>query len=301
MSSSDEYRKSPPPAREHRPSSSTPETPRKRRRASTASSRYRSHKQPRRHAVESHYNDEYRVLFNDHVAKAASRFEVNETARDSALQIGSSLWAAKEKAVFFAALERLGRHDLPGIAGAIGTKSQAESRTFLLTLQDAARDRGDTKLTLRDIPAAIELGPACDLQLERAADALARHQERHEASLEKERYGEYWLVTPRIADRIDDAINGVVRHRSVSAPINDEPKKAGSGIAGSCIPCKTRKVKCDRAFPCGRCFRSQRNCEYPEGIVAAQSVDAPRAVSRPRSASGLAESGPDQVGGGSVG
>jgi RNA polymerase I-specific transcription initiation factor RRN5 len=284
----------------HRQSTSTPETPRKRRRASTISSRQRRHKQPRRHDVESHYSDEYRGLFNEHVKNAASRFEVHETARDSTSQIGLSLWTPKEKAVFFAALERLGRDNLPGIARATGTKSAPEIRDFLLTLQDAAVERGDTKLTLRDIPAAIDLAPACNQQLERAADALAWYQERHEASLEQERYGEYWLITPHIADDIDDAINGVVRPRSASTPY-DEPKRAGSGIAGSCIPCKTRKVKCDRGRPCGRCVRTQRECEYPGGTIDAVKADETHVDARPRSASGLADNEHDEAGGGFVG
>lgn len=264
--------------------------------------RYRSHKQLRRHDVESNYNDDYRLLFNEQVEAAASRFEIATDVRDNATQIGSSFWTPDEKAVFFAALERLGRDDLPGIAGAIGTKSEFEARAFLLTLQSAADDRGDTRLTLRDVPAAIELSGECSEHLERVADALAWYQERHEASLEQERYGEYWLITPQIADDIDDAINGEVRPRSVSTASELEPRRPRSGIALSCISCKTRKVKCDRGFPCGRCAQNDRECEYPESIAdVGEAKDPPRASVRPRSASGIPASEHEQIGGGYVG
>lgn len=208
--------------------------PRKRRRlASTDSSRRRNHKELRRTNIEDKYNDDYRVLFNEHVALAASRLEVDDSARHHSKQIGSSVWSSKEQAVFFAALARLGRDDTAGMARAIGTKSDPETRDFLLSLQDAAVKQGDARLTLRDIPAAIELGEQCDRQLEYAADALAWYQERLEAALEQERYGEYWLITPQVAAEIEDAVNGVSRRRSVSIPPQRiEPQRTWSGVAG---------------------------------------------------------------------
>jgi RNA polymerase I-specific transcription initiation factor RRN5 len=284
--------------------SSTPDTPRKRRRlASDASSRRsRRHKELRRSDVEDRYNDDYRLLFNEHVARAASRFDVNESARRSSIQIGSSVWSTKEQDVFFAALERLGRDDTPGIAGAIGTKSEAETRDFLLTLQDAAVERGDTRLTLRDIPAAIQLGSECDRQLEHAADALAWYQERLEASLEQERYGDYWLITPPIADELDDAINGVVPPRSVSTPHISQPNEVGSGVVQSCIACRKRKSRCDQQTPCGKCITKGTSCEYVNKDLNGEDTSrTSHDLARPRSASRADASDPDQISGGYMG
>jgi hypothetical protein len=103
-------------------------------------------------------------------------------------------------------------------------------------LQDAAAKQDDAKVTLRDIPAAIELGHVCDQKLEDAADALAWYQEKFEAAQEQERYGEYWLITPSIAEEIEDAMNGnsvaPTPSRPASASGDREPDRYGKGVAG---------------------------------------------------------------------
>jgi hypothetical protein len=109
-----------------------------------------------------------------------------------------------EKSMFFAALERLGKDDVPGIASAVRTKSIPEVRQLLLLLEDAAKNEGKTKVTLCDIPAAAEIGAECSARLDFAADALGWYQERFEAKREQERFGEYWLITPKIAQEIED-------------------------------------------------------------------------------------------------
>jgi RNA polymerase I-specific transcription initiation factor RRN5 len=213
--------------------SSTPDTPRKRRRlgSALAPSQLRKHEVLRRHDVEASYNDAYRLLFNEHVTQTSSRFDISAAVQHYSKQVGSALWQAKEQAVFFAALERLARDDVVGIARAIGTKSVAETRDFLVLLDDAAAAQGDAKLTLRDIPAAVEIGHACNQQLDHAGDALAWYQERLEASQEQERYGDYWLITPSIADDIETAIKGVLHSRPGSEVAGAKPKY-GFGIAG---------------------------------------------------------------------
>ena len=213
--------------------SSTPQSPRKRRRlASSDSSRRRKHEVLRRYEVEDRYNDDYRCLFNEHVTLAASRFEVGESVQHYNNQVASSVWSSQEQTTFFAALERLGKDDTPGIARAVGTKTEAEVRAFLVVLQDAATKQGNARLTLRDVPAAVDVASECDQQLEQAADALAWYQEKLEATLEQERYGDYWLITPRIAEHIEDAINGVVRPMAPSTPQESDLKRFGSGVAG---------------------------------------------------------------------
>jgi RNA polymerase I-specific transcription initiation factor RRN5 len=205
-------------------------TPRKRRRLESVDP-----SQVRRHYLKGKYNDAYRVLYNDDVSRAATRFEASsEEYKHRTTQIGASVWSAAEQATFFAALERLGRDDLPGIAGAIGTKSIPETQELLLLLHDAAVKQGDAKVTLRDIPAATEVGSACAERLDVAGEALAWYQETFEANQEKERYGDYWLITPAIAETIEDAFNPS-RPRATTSPIASEPearRRGGRVIAG---------------------------------------------------------------------
>ncbi|KAH4189736.1 hypothetical protein HBI23_112200 [Parastagonospora nodorum] len=261
-SNEDDERRSPPRRR-----SSTPDTPRKRRRLGSLkldAAGLRKHDLLRRRTVEANYNDEYRELFNEQVTHAASRFHTDESVRYYTKQVGTSTWSPSEQAVFFAALERLGKDDLPGIARAIGTKAETEARDFLLVLQDAAAKHVDAKVTLRDIPAAIELGDACSQTLEEAADALAWYQERFDAEQEQERYGEYWLITPSIAEEIEDAINGSVPSRPASVSGEREPSRYRKGVAGACASCKKSKRKCDRQVPCAQCVKAGTNCVYPK-------------------------------------
>jgi RNA polymerase I-specific transcription initiation factor RRN5 len=213
--------------------SSTPESPRKRRRlgSSLDPAQLRKHDVLRRQDVEASYSDAYRLLFNEHVEQTATRFDVNTSVQHYSKYIGSTLWSSKEQAVFFAALERLTRNDVAGIARAIGTKTEAETRDFLVLLQDAAASQGDANLTLRDIPAAVQVGHECSQQLDRAGESLAWYQERFEAFQEQERYGDYWLITPPIADEVEAAISGVQPSRPTSEAHEVNPKRIGPGIA----------------------------------------------------------------------
>jgi RNA polymerase I-specific transcription initiation factor RRN5 len=212
-------------------------SPRKRRRLGSlnhthahAEGRRRQHVL-RRRQVEAKYNDGYRTLFNDHVTWVTSHLDDSESAQHYSTQIGSTLWSSTEQARFFGALARLGKDDLPGIAKAIQTKTAIETRDLLVLLQDAAAKQGDAKLTLRDIPAATDVGHECGQQLDDAADALAWYQETLEASQEQERYGEHWLITPSIADDIERAMNGVTQSCEPTPDVFDlEPKRHGNGI-----------------------------------------------------------------------
>lgn len=213
--------------------SSTPESPRKRRRiGSIGQPQRRKHHLLRKRQVEVRYRDEYRLLFNEHVDQTASRFQVDDSVQYYSNQVGSVLWSSTEQATFFAALERLGKDDLPGIARAIATRTEAEARDFLVLLQDAASKQGDAKVTLRDLPAAIEIGSPCSSQLDEAADALAWYQERLEATQEQERYGDYWLITSSLCDEIEDAVNGISQPRYDSRTPTRSFKKYGSGVVG---------------------------------------------------------------------
>jgi RNA polymerase I-specific transcription initiation factor RRN5 len=184
------------PASRRRSRTRTPHGPRKKRRLGSVDP-----SQIRQYELEGKYNDGYRQLFNEHVT--AGQFQDEPVYYSK--QVGTSAWSSTEQAAFFAALGRLGKDSLPGIAGAIGTKSESEVRDFLLLLQDAAA---------------------------RQANALAWYQERLEATQEKERYAEYWLITPRIADEIESAVNPGVPSRAGSPTTASEPETSYRGVAG---------------------------------------------------------------------
>jgi len=206
-----------------RAASATPFSPRKRRRSSSPDS-LRSRK---RH-LDGKYNNAYRTLYNDTVNAAATRFEADATFQPYATTIGVSKWSAQEKTMFFAALDRLGRDDLPGIARAIASKSISETRHFLLLIQEAYSAHNvrpkNARVTLEDIPAALEVGAEFQDRLELAGDALAWYQERFEAKQEQERYGKYWLVTPEVADEIEEAV-GAPASKVQSPEVGNESNK----------------------------------------------------------------------------
>lgn len=142
------------------------------------------------------------MLYNEIVEDAAARFNPSDTLAWK--QIGASTWKSEERAIFFAALDRIGRHDVPAIAKAIGTKSIAEVRQYIMLL-DGAEEHHLSTLQMSDVPAAVEISPECERQLEIARDGLMCRQERFEVTRERERYGDYWLITPDIADEIEAA------------------------------------------------------------------------------------------------
>jgi RNA polymerase I-specific transcription initiation factor RRN5 len=219
-----------PPRPSSRLHSQTPGTPRKRRRIESVEP-----SRVRRYYLEGKYNDAYRVLFNDDVGRVAARFEPEHGLQQHyTTQHGVSTWTGKEQSALFAALERLGRDDVAGIAQAVGTKSITETHELLLLLKDAATTKGDVGLTLRDVPAAVEVGPECNGELDVMAEALAWYQEQWEVAEEQKRYGDYWLMTPAIADDIENAINGPSRAASTQPATPAEPgtPRTGPGIAG---------------------------------------------------------------------
>jgi RNA polymerase I-specific transcription initiation factor RRN5 len=199
---------------------------RKRRRSSSVDSL-----RARKRHLDGRYNDAYRTLYNGVVNAAATRFDADATFQPYASIVGVSNWSAHEKAMFFAALEKLGRDDVPGIAKAIASKSISETRQFLLLIQEAYAAHNskpkNVKFTLADIPAALEVGVEYQDRLELAGDALAWYQERFEAKQEQERYGKYWLVTPKIAGEIDEAI-GASRSKAASPVNGNEDEKPES-------------------------------------------------------------------------
>ncbi|KAI8941858.1 hypothetical protein NX059_003056 [Plenodomus lindquistii] len=274
MSSASEYNDADPAPSDpggvrQKPRSRTPLTPRKRRRLESVDpSRIRNY------YFEGKYNDAYRLLYNEHVLGAAARFEPLASVQHYTTQIGASTWSSKEQSALFAALERLGKDDAPGIARAIATKSLPETQELLLLLHDAATKQTDARLSLRDVPAAIELGDDCIGQLDILAEALAWYQEMNEASQEQAKYGQHWLITSDVAGQIESALNPDRARAASSVPPSraETPRKGGNVVIGACASCKRYKQKCDRGTPCSTCVRRKLDeCVYPKLPAKADS------------------------------
>ncbi|KAF2193087.1 hypothetical protein K469DRAFT_715125 [Zopfia rhizophila CBS 207.26] len=206
-----------------RSSTQIPSWPRASKRRRSRSDSVDSLPNSKRH-LHNEYNDAYRTLFNEHVTSAAKRF-VPDSYPLHRSQIGVSKWSSEEKSIFFAAIEKLGRDDLPGISKAVQTKSIPEVRNFLLLLHDASTENSELKVNLSDIPAATELSTECCERLELASDALSWYQERFEAKQEQDRYGDHWLITPEIAGEIENAIRS---SRAASASSSLAPDHDGT-------------------------------------------------------------------------
>lgn len=211
-----------------------------------------------RRSRKAKYNDAYRVLFNEHVGHAAARFEVPGQMAFSKKQLGNSLWSSKEATTFFAALDRLGRHDIAGIASAIKSKTEPQVRQFLLLLHNAAKKQGYAKAKLGDIPAAVEIGESCNQVLELASDALALHQESLEAAEEYSQFGGYWLITPEIAQQLERELYALPNRES------SEPHMQLYLHVRACNACSRRKIRCNRGTPCTYCHRRKIDCTYPD-------------------------------------
>ena len=159
------------------------------------------------------YNDNYRALYNDCVTEAAKRFGSSSPSFLARSQIGLSKWSSQEKEVFFNATAKLGRDNIPGIARAIGSKSQVEVREYLLLLRESYvqhnlnEAQAKAIISPREIPAAVELSEECCNSLDTAGEALAWYQENYEAKQEQKKFGDCWLLGQDLAEEIEAAIS----------------------------------------------------------------------------------------------
>ncbi|RCI09506.1 hypothetical protein L249_4080 [Ophiocordyceps polyrhachis-furcata BCC 54312] len=152
------------------------------------------------------FNADYLDLLNHDIDDAANRACLDDDFDLPPNQVGLTSWSSLEKQLFFEALARLGRHDLPGIASRVGTKSVIEIRHYLHYLKeaDAIRNQqaGDSFLEVAEYPAAVELSQQCCHALEQAADAISLRQENEEMKREAKKWGDCWNVTPDIAEQL---------------------------------------------------------------------------------------------------
>ncbi|KAG6039524.1 hypothetical protein E4U41_002494 [Claviceps citrina] len=159
------------------------------------------------------FNAEYLELLNRDIDDAAQRVCLDEEVQFSNSQIGLTKWSAMEKRLFFEAISRLGRYDLPGIAARIGTKSEIEVQQYIFLLRDSIERRkaknSRSYLQIAQYPAAVELSQQCCHAQEEVADAISVRQERREERREEQRWGPNWDITPSLARRLSrDVENG---------------------------------------------------------------------------------------------
>ncbi|EON96411.1 putative dna-binding protein [Phaeoacremonium minimum UCRPA7] len=145
------------------------------------------------------FNRAYLDLLNIDIQDAATQY-ISDDGRMTlpASQIGLIAWTSAEKEIFFESLSRLGRDNVLGIASRIRTKGVMEVRQYMKLLDDALVQRKHhalASLELADFPAAVEIGEECCDLLEDAADSLARRQENHEEAVERQKWGDDFLLT----------------------------------------------------------------------------------------------------------
>ena len=159
--------------------------------------------QVRAKRLKSWYNNEYRELFNVDIHDAVAGIISEDQALLEGSQIGSSIWTAKEKDLFFSALSRLGRDNVRQIASRIETKSELEVQEYIQLLHQGMIGRSNKLLGFTDLPAAIEISNECCGLLERAGDALVSRQERTEEEVEEKKWGDLWLLNSDTIKRLD--------------------------------------------------------------------------------------------------
>ncbi|KPM36417.1 hypothetical protein AK830_g10144 [Neonectria ditissima] len=152
-------------------------------------------------------NTDYLDLLNVDIEDAAHRVCLSGDADIKPSQLGLTSWSATEKNLFFEAMSRLGRDDLPGIASRIGTKSEIEVRHYLSVLEGTQlirqREGLRPEIDFPEYPAAVELSQQLCHALDEAADAVSVRQERKEEQREENKWGDCWDVTPRLARKLD--------------------------------------------------------------------------------------------------
>ena len=154
--------------------------------------------------VRKHYHDQYLELFKSTIEPDDYGIQDGDL---EATQLGAVLWHPEEKANLYRRLCRNGRHDLPGLAVLIGSKSVVEVKVYLDNLRDQETDRQrfqaqPKNVSHSEIPAAVEIGADCELALDRAADALLAFQERYDF-VTGQQANEQYLIDHAVAEELD--------------------------------------------------------------------------------------------------
>ncbi|KAL2107040.1 hypothetical protein VUR80DRAFT_5789 [Thermomyces stellatus] len=185
------------------------EQPRKKRKRRRLSPDFRSAGgAPPFKRVQGPFTQEYLDLLNEDIDDAKEGI-IAEPEPDElpGSQIDMVTWSATEKRLFFDALGRLGKDNLPGISSRIGSKSIVEVAHYIRALEEESKERAvksRDSVIKAEIPAAAEISPQCCLALEAAADELSLRQQRYEESREQRKWGDTpWKITHETAAELE--------------------------------------------------------------------------------------------------
>ncbi|KAM0259253.1 hypothetical protein ACHAQJ_003458 [Trichoderma viride] len=153
----------------------------------------------------------YLELLNKEIQDAAQQSSLGDQEFPPASHIGLTHWSAPEKQNFFEAVARLGKHELPGIAAKVRSKSVAEVSQYLNFLQEACdlrrQQASRSILEPAEYPAAVEISQQCCHAQEEAADEISLKQEAREELREQNRWGDIWDITPKVARKLSKAVH----------------------------------------------------------------------------------------------
>lgn len=164
------------------------------------------------------YNDNYRKLLNTtiseagHIAVDDDLDTLNPMLNLPPSNLGGTSWTTDEKRIFFRAVARYGRDDLPRVASSLNNKSEQEVRAHLefmqnKLLQHARSEHGGLKSASDEMHAAIEVSDECLEELDTCADALAWYQFTWEAKQEHKTHGQFWLLDREMADEVSMSLD----------------------------------------------------------------------------------------------
>jgi len=156
------------------------------------------------------FTSAYRALYNTEILDANRRYDLDTLDILQPSQIGGSIWSTDEKQSLFNRLPRLGRHNVRGLAAAVGTKSEAEVHDFLLLLQQGSVEDALSRkheFGPEDLPAAFEVPRDCEKRLDIAAKAMASKAEEWDQRVAQKRHGDTWLLTTELACELEEALN----------------------------------------------------------------------------------------------
>lgn len=155
----------------------------------------------RQHAkrIKADPDENYLSLLNNEINRVVHPKAKRGTLKKT--QIGSSAWTREEKAAFFLAASRHGKHAYPPIASRIGTKSPLQVAEYVDILESELklRKKGVKRfhpVTDDQIPAALEVSQECCEAMEVYAQELERAEQEWKREREVKKWGkDAWLLT----------------------------------------------------------------------------------------------------------
>jgi hypothetical protein len=155
------------------------------------------------------YSDAYRNFYNTQIEELVRPFH-SITHALPASEIGVTVWTPLEKEILFQKVSALGKDNIEKISSAIETKSESEVHQYLSLLDQGTVEGNVTKalpvFSAADVSAAFEVTKQSEQLLEEYADGLAGYQTRSDQKREEKRHGEYWLLTEKIAQEVEEQV-----------------------------------------------------------------------------------------------